>query len=105
MALTYSNVRQLVINNKRGVECLVTFDSSYPTGGEPVDLAALGLKQVDSVQVVTELQTDAGAGTTITAILTNPTAPLLELMTAANTEAANGSNQSAVAATCRFLGS
>lgn len=50
MALTLSVVKQSVFGDQRIVIADVTFDNSYPTGGEVVDLAALGLIEVNFAQ-------------------------------------------------------
>lgn len=46
MALTTTIVEQTVFGNHRVVIADLTFDSSYPTNGEAVSLAALGLTSI-----------------------------------------------------------
>lgn len=48
MALTVTQKRYLDLGNSRGVIVNVAFDSSYPTGGEDLTPALLGLSQVDA---------------------------------------------------------
>ncbi len=111
MALAYSKIRQGVDDRNRFVECDVTFDNSYPTGGEPVDLAALGLKEVRRAFIVFEVYPDGNStsftthGRQVVPVLTSPTAPKLLVYTANNTEAGNTSDQSQIVSRVRFLGS
>lgn len=49
MALTISNLQHGVSGNKRENIADVAFDSSYPTGGESLTPAQLGLTSVDVV--------------------------------------------------------
>lgn len=49
MGLTVSNLNPGVAGNKRRNTLDITFDSSYPTGGESLTPAALGLVSVDIV--------------------------------------------------------
>lgn len=51
MALTLSQKHNLVVGNKRLTVTNVTFDSSYPTGGEPVTAADFGLSVLDLVLI------------------------------------------------------
>lgn len=51
MALTISNHKTSVFGNKRTSTFDVAFDSSYPTGGEPLSLSNLGLSEVDIVLI------------------------------------------------------
>lgn len=53
MALAYSEKTTMqFVGNRRQIECTVTFDNSYATGGEPISLASLGLGFADKVDVV-----------------------------------------------------
>lgn len=51
MALTFSQKHNTVVGNKRMTVTAVTFDSSYPTGGEAVTAADFGLVVLDIVLV------------------------------------------------------
>ena len=51
MALTFDIVSQFVIGNKRMHFVEVDFDSSYPTGGESLTAANMGLSLIDRVWV------------------------------------------------------
>ena len=51
MALTISTSEQGIMGNKRTVLGSVTFDSSYPTGGEAFDKANIGLVQLDRLMI------------------------------------------------------
>lgn len=43
--------------------CVIAFDSSYPTGGEPVTPAIFGMSKVVAVQPIGPAMAIAGAGT------------------------------------------
>lgn len=47
MALTISNRVETVFGNKRAITCDIAFDSSYPTGGESLTAADLGMSIID----------------------------------------------------------
>lgn len=47
MALTVTNLKRNSVGNRRTVTATVTFDSSYPTGGESLTPTQIGLKTVD----------------------------------------------------------
>lgn len=49
MALTLADVARGAFGHKRFVVTTVTFDSSYPTGGESLTAADLGLVSIDAV--------------------------------------------------------
>lgn len=50
MALTYTTVHSGVVGSQRIWQGLITFDASYPTGGEALDLDQLGgLVQLDAL--------------------------------------------------------
>lgn len=110
MALTYSNVRQGRENNQRYVEADVTFDSSYPTGGEAIDHAALGITDVRQAHVVHGIFPDYNTsaytthGRQVVPVLTSPTAVKLKVYTAADTEAGSTSDQSEIVTRVRFIG-
>lgn len=47
MSLTISNIEQSAIANKRLIFFDVAFDSSYPTGGEALAAATIGLQKIN----------------------------------------------------------
>ncbi len=49
MALTVSRVTRSTFGNKRIVIADVTFDSSYPTGGESLTASDVGLRKIEAV--------------------------------------------------------
>lgn len=49
MALTISQIRRTVWGDHRAVTATVTFDASYPTGGESLTAANLGLVGIEAV--------------------------------------------------------
>jgi len=49
MALTLANREDLSVGNKRGVRVDITFDASYPTNGEPLTPADLGLGRINQL--------------------------------------------------------
>lgn len=71
----------------------IAFDSSYPTGGEPIAVADLGLTFGPStlVELFTEFPTDGANFSTF-----DKANGKLKLFTADGVEAANASDQSAV---------
>ena len=111
MALSFSLVRYGVEDMKKWVECDVTFDSSYPTGGEAVSPDALGLDEIRRISVVYEVYPDkrtsarTNHGQQVVPVLTDPLAPKLRVYTSANTEASNASDQSGIVERIRFIGS
>lgn len=113
MALTIANVRRGVDQfGKRTVEADVTFGSSYTTGGEAVDMTKLpGMSQVERVELVYKTMPDINGssdgnhhGQQVVPDLTDPTAPLLVVYTAADTEAGNTTDQSGITQRVRFVG-
>jgi hypothetical protein len=50
MAITFTLDRPELIGTHREVTGLATFDSSYPTGGEPFTAANVGLATLDTVK-------------------------------------------------------
>jgi hypothetical protein len=50
MALTIANLEYVSLNNKRLRTGKITFDSSYPTGGESLLPSDLGLDVIESIQ-------------------------------------------------------
>lgn len=64
MAVTATKVRHDDVHgNQRCTVTDVTFDSSYPTGGEPLTAADLGLREVQSA--VATIKTPTAAATAI----------------------------------------
>ena len=51
MAVTYTQVSRERVGTTRKEVGSIAFDSSYPTGGEALALAVLGLTEVDEVRV------------------------------------------------------
>ena len=99
--LGVSKESQGIINDKRSVRVLCVPSTSYATGGDTVPLGTLGLKTLDKVLVDANANNTSGltqrlAGT--------PNVPLLQFYDAADTEVANGSNNSARAFVGLFLG-
>jgi len=47
MAAAVTVVRRTVWGDRKVIHATIAFDSSYPTGGEAITLADLGLKEVD----------------------------------------------------------
>ena len=99
MALTVTDVThsRTVVGDRRFVVANVTFDSSYPTGGEAITPATFGLSSVDTVlcyphQLATRI---ASYDHTNSKIL---------LYTALSTEAANASDQSTITIQVQVIG-
>src|SRR5882672_5100990 len=97
MALTFTKVKHNIGLNHRMHIYDVTFDNSYPTGGEVVTAANFGLNNINGVDIVANTATAAnnrvfGFDSTNSKIV---------IYTAITTEATNASDQSAV--TCRCL--
>lgn len=110
MALTYTNKREGVHNNKRTVEVDVNFDDSYPTGGEAVDHAALGLDRITAVETVYRILPDGQTsdrtdhGWNIVPDLTDTSAVLLVAYATTDTEAADEADLSGAIERMRFYG-
>ena len=89
MALSSADIKRTVFGNKRIVIATLTFDSSYPTGGESLTPAMVGLSSIDSVLCFPHQ--------TATRIATyDHTNAKVLLYTALSTEAANASDQSTI---------
>jgi hypothetical protein len=98
MALTFGTDRQrTVYGDKRVVTLDVTFDNSYPTGGEVINPSDVGMTRFDYVHP----QQPKAATRIVTWDYANSKALLY---TALSTEAANASDQSAIVATFMFIG-
>jgi len=96
MALTFVDDARSVIRNKRMVVASVTFDSSYPTGGEPLVAADLGLGSIDYLSATTD-----GSN----AIVWDKANNKLKAYTAAGAEVANATNLSTVVVRILAIGS
>jgi len=95
MALTYSTVHSGVVGTQRIWQGLITFDASYPTGGEAIDVDQLGgMFQLDALI----LNQSSVAGKDV--VWDQATAKLLIYVEDGTSgiaaQAANASNQSAV---------
>lgn len=98
MALTFSG-RKSVEGNRYTWQGVVTFDSSYPTGGEAVNAATafgFNLGNIEFLQVTAERGTEV--------VVWNDAARKLLVYTADGTEAPNASDQSAVTCYVRAVG-
>lgn len=51
MSLSFSNEEQQSLGSVRGVTGIITFDSSYPTGGEPFVASDIGLGEILSIGI------------------------------------------------------
>lgn len=51
MAITVSNRKQTVFGDRAVIFCDITFDSSYPTGGESFAPSDIGLHNFDHIDV------------------------------------------------------
>jgi hypothetical protein len=91
-------------DGKRSFKALVTFDTSYPTGGLLVDMTKLPFKRVLRADISTGDTTAATVVRNVVLDASAPAAPKLKLYTAASTEAANTSDQSLVILPIIFTG-
>jgi hypothetical protein len=97
MALTFTESRKTVEGSVKNWYGTVTFDSSYPTGGEVVTAASVGMQTV--------LQAFPVPNTAMSRLVTfNPSTKALVLFTALSTEAANASDQSTITVPVHFIG-
>jgi hypothetical protein len=87
MALAFVDEGRSVIRNRRFVVTQCTFDSSYPTGGEPLVPADLGLTTIDYLAANTD-----GSN----AFVWDKPNGKLKAYTAAGAEVANATNLAAV---------
>lgn len=99
MALTLANRTTTVEGQKRKVTVDVTFDSSYPTGGEAFTAASLGLTRIEFVPPAVN-----SAGTRLAVWDGDVADPKLQLFTAVGTEATDGSNQSTITVPLYVIG-
>lgn len=99
-----------VLDNRRVVECDITFSSSYATGGDTVSIAALGLSRVDDVHVLAGVRADGTAvpAAQLTGVQVllggTPLAPKLVLYSGSAAEVANASNNSTKTVRVWFIG-
>lgn len=76
-----------LLGNRRVVTGRITFDSSYPTGGESLPLTALGLTTVQNIDI-----TNVFASSTTSYVVAwnkSATAPLLQVFFGDNNNAAD----------------
>lgn len=100
MALTHSTNFRTVFGNKRAVFGTVTFDASYPTGGEAVTAATFGLQNIDALIVL------GTRGVVTWSPWYNPaTGKLLVQVTADGTQAASEADLSTLVADVLVIGS
>lgn len=95
MALTATNIKMFVTGDRKTVVADVLFDNSYPTGGEPLTGAMLGLDYEVSTVIPGMVTTAASATPLKTVIYDHVNSKLLLYPTAA-TEATNATDQSTV---------
>lgn len=79
----------------------ITFDNSYPTGGEAVLASDFGMSQITHGYATTLVP--GATGINVTVLPQTDGSALLRVMTAAQVEVGNGSDQSALIArvTCK----
>lgn len=82
MSLVYTTVATNRFGNAKQVTGTATFDSSYPTGGEPFDVAAVGLYSLQTLEV------EAGLGGYLTVWNKSVSAPKILAYQGDNTNAA-----------------
>lgn len=87
MALAFVDEARQVVRNRRMVVAQCTFDSSYPTGGEPLVPSDLGLRDIEYLAANTD-----GSN----AFVWDKTNGKLKAYTAAGAEVANATNLAAV---------
>jgi len=88
-----SGVQEFIAGDRAFMFVTIAFDSSYPTGGEPIDatvLDSIGFSQVDYIAP----QTTNLAGTRL--VTYDRVNKKLLLFTAVGTEAGSASNQSTI---------
>lgn len=85
-----------VVGRKRVWTGLVTFDNSYPTGGEAITPAQFGLSVINHVNV------RAKGGTEV--VVWDHVNSKLQIFTADGVEALNASDQSAIVCHCEVTG-
>lgn len=96
MALTITVVDSTVEGNKRVVTADVTFDSAYVTGGEPVDLGALGMNSV--------LYATGGSKAGVLIQYDHVNKKLLAYVSSTAAQVANAFDLSATSIRMRFIG-
>lgn len=99
MAVSFSNTTRTVFGDKRVVLGTVTFDSSYPTGGEAVSASTFGLVSIDAVVVL------GTRGVVTWSPWYNPaTGKLVAQVTADGTQVANTTDLSTLVADVLVIG-
>lgn len=94
MGLTLTKVSHEVTGNKRKHVYTAAFDSSYPTGGESLVAADIGLRQIDYADI-NPVSTGTNAGGTSTgALVAAKWAASLVLLYDGDSEVGNGTNMS-----------
>ena len=78
----------------RVVRGLLTFSASYATGGDTLDLATVGLKELKRILIDPSIGQNT-SGLSIAAVVTNPAAPLIQAFETNDTQVANATNLSA----------
>jgi hypothetical protein len=99
MALTVSNKITTIFGNQRVTMAKVTFDNSYPTGGEPITPADFDLSIINHVLV-----NAATGGARLFDWLRSGATDTLRVFTALGTQATNGSDQSAQSVNVMVVG-
>lgn len=95
MALTTSVLTRVSIGTKRMIVARVTFDSSYPTGGETLNLSDIGMRDVECIL------TDGAEGYHLKWDKTNSK---LLVYSSAATQVTNATDLSALDAVVAFIG-
>jgi hypothetical protein len=110
MALALTKVAASTFGNKRVRVYDITFDSSYPTGGESLTAADVGLKKIE--QVLSDAGAKNSAGTSMVPVRYDYTNSKLQgyeyngasAGVARLQELANAFDASAFTARCTFIG-
>lgn len=88
LTVTLDQAGPRLLGNRRVVTGQVTFDASYPTGGESLPLSALGLAALENLSI-----TNVAAASTTTQVIAwdkSKTAPLLLAFYGDNNNASDG---------------
>ena len=95
MGLSVTEISASTVGDRRRLVVDITFDASYPTGGEPVDAGVFGLTTVEEVDAATDG----------TRLFVHDTAnQKLMVFTGLGTQAANATDLSAVVARAVIVG-
>ena len=92
------------IGDKDIVQATVTFDSSYPTGGELIGAAELATLQTEDIDAIIPLGSTVGNTTSLNVEWVRATNALRLKTHATGTEVSNASNQSAVSVEVLVIG-